>query len=88
MLHVSSGSANDVGSVLNNWLYAAMTDSSVVGSTQNITQEVGTSIVKILGDLAREGVKSKPRAKMLLTDFGKICNNETSVDILLSYSLS
>eukprot|EP01082_Thalassiosira_pseudonana_P007200 g6723.t1 g6723 contig23:1094142-1096373(-) len=88
MLHVSSGSANDVGSVLNNWLYAAMTDSSVVGSTQNITQEVGTSIVKILGDLAREGVKSKPRAKMLLADFGKICNNETSVDILLSYSLS
>lgn len=74
------------------WLESAMSDSSIVGggggATQNMfTADVGASVIRILCGLAKEGTKSKPRTKMLLMDFGKICKGEMTPDALLAYSL-
>ena len=62
--------------------------SSLVGNSQNVTPEIGSSVIKILFGLAKEGGKSKPKVKMLLMDFGKICKGETTMDVLLTYSLA
>lgn len=50
-------------------------------STENYQQ-----IVSLLMGLARDGIKSKPKAKMLLTDFAKICKGEMTAEALLSYT--
>ena len=59
-----------------------------MANTQNITPEIGTSVIKILCDLAKEGTKSKQKAKMALMDYGKIAKGEASTDILLAYSMT
>jgi hypothetical protein len=89
MLHATEGSrVTDENSALHNWLYAAMNDNAITGNSQNISPEVGMTVIKLLCDLAREGGRSKPRAKMLLMDYGKICKGETGKDALLAYSLA
>jgi hypothetical protein len=61
------------------WMYQANP-----GSSQ---PEVYHQVVGILLGLARDGPKNKPKAKMLLTDYCKICKGEMTVDALVSYSL-
>ena len=86
MLHIISGSpSNEPNVVLQSWLQSAMTDNSLLTNSQNITAEIGTSMIQILCDLAKQGLKSKPKAKMCLLDFGKIANGETTPEALLAY---
>ena len=86
MIHVAeSSSALDESSLLHKWLCAAINGNVI---SQNITPDVGMTIVKLLCEFSQEGVKSKPRAKMLLMDYGKICKGETGKDALLAYSLA
>jgi hypothetical protein len=61
------------------WMYQANPDSS--------QPEVYHQVVTILLGLAREGPKNKPKAKMLLTDYCKICKGEMTTDALVSYGL-
>jgi hypothetical protein len=64
-----------------------MNDNSIVRNSQSLTPDIAITVVKLLCDLAKEGARSKPKAKMLLMDFGKICRGETGTDALLAYSL-
>jgi len=95
MLHIisstppgSSSAGDEPNPLLCTWLRSAMTDSSLMANTQNITPEIGNSVIKILCDLAKEGTKSKQKAKMALMDFGKIAKGEATTDALLAYSMS
>ena len=54
----------------------------------DMNTSVTNQIIPILLALARNGSKSRPKAKMLLTDYAKIRKGEMTVDSLLSYSLS
>jgi len=85
MQHIISSTpgADEPNSVLCTWLRSAL-----MANTQNITPEIGTSVIKILCDLAKEGTKSKQKAKMALMDYGKIAKGEASTDILLAYSMT
>jgi hypothetical protein len=75
----------DESSMLHRWLHSAI----IENTSQNvITTDIGVAIIKLLCDFAREGGKSKPMAKMLLMDYGKICKGETGKDALLAYSLA
>ena len=86
MLHVAESSpVMDENSLLHTWLYTAMNDNTI---SQNITPDIGITVVRLLCDFAREGGKSKPRAKMLLMDYGKICKGETGKDALMAYSIA
>ena len=75
----------DENSLPHSWLYTAMNDNTI---SQNITPDIGMTVVRLLCGFAREGSKSKPRAKMLLMDYGKICKGETGKDALMAYSLA
>jgi hypothetical protein len=89
MLHVISGSpSGEPNAVLQSWLRSAMTDNSLLTNSQNITSEIGASMIEILCDLAKQGLKSKPKAKMALMDFGKVLNGETAPEALLAYSIA
>ena len=90
MLHIISSTPGEDGpnSLLCTWLRCAMSDSSLLANAQNITPEIGTSIIKILCGLAEEGPTSKQKAKMALMDFGKIAKGDATVDALLAYSVS
>ena len=83
MLHILSSApdADQPNSVLCLWLSSAMTDTSPL-----ITQEVGVSVIRILCGLAKEGTKSKPKAKLALMDFSKIAQGDATPDALLAYS--
>ncbi|KAL9184475.1 hypothetical protein ACHAXT_002561 [Thalassiosira profunda] len=88
MLHIissSPGAADDPNSILCTWLRAAMNDNS---STANITPEVGTSVIRILCELTKEGTKSKAKAKLALMDYGRIVKGEATTDALLAYSIA
>jgi hypothetical protein len=86
MLHIAETSpVMDDNSVLHRWLCSATNGST---KSQHITPDVGAAVVKLLCDFAREGIKSKPRAKMLLMDYAKISKGETGKDALLAYSLA
>jgi len=90
MQHIISSTpgADEPNSMLCMWLRAAMLESSLAANTQNITPEIGTSVINILCGLAKEGDKSKQKAKMALMDFGKIAKGEASTDVLLAYSIA
>ena len=89
MLHIISESpSGEPNPVLQSWLRSAMTDNSLLNNSQNITSEIGTSMIQILCDLAKQGVKSKAKAKMVMTDFGKIAKGETTPEALHAYSIS
>ncbi|KAL7521758.1 hypothetical protein ACHAWX_006439 [Stephanocyclus meneghinianus] len=89
MLHVTEGSpVTGESSLLHSWLYAAMNDDSIVGNSQSLTPDIAMTVAKLLCDLAKEGARSRPKAKMLLMDFAKICRGETGTDSLLAYSLA
>ena len=86
MLHIiSESTSGEPNPVLQSWLRSAMTDNSLLHNSQNITPEIGTTMIQILCDLAKQGVKSKPKAKMVMTDFGKITKGETSPEALQAY---
>ena len=63
------------------WLFSTMTDGT------NTNTEISNQIIPILLALARNGSKSRPKAKMLLTDYAKIRKGEMTVESLISYSL-
>eukprot|EP00986_Skeletonema_menzelii_P009024 scaffold3994_cov150-Skeletonema_menzelii.AAC.3 len=89
MLHIISESpSGEPNPVLQSWLRSAMTNNSLLNNSQNITSEIGTSMIQILCDLAKQGVKSKAKAKMVMTDFGKIAKGETTPEALHAYSIS
>lgn len=70
-------------SVLQQWLTDGMR------STLTSDSDVGlcNQVISILLSLSRQGPKSGPRAKMLLTDFAKIKKGEVKVDALVAYTL-
>lgn len=72
---------NDRGSnVARQWMNSA--------TPQNYDPDVYQRIVQILLELVAVGTKNRPKAKMLLTDYCKICKGEMSVDCLVSYQLA
>jgi hypothetical protein len=77
--------------LIRQWLLSAMTTTvSPDGEckiTTDMNSDITNQIIPILLALARNGSKSRPKAKMLLTDYAKIRKGEMNVDSLLSYSL-
>jgi hypothetical protein len=72
--------------IAHQWVYASLS-SCTTTSGKPLAAEPCQQIMIILFALARKGCKSKPKAKMLLTDFARLCKGEMAVDALLSYSL-
>jgi hypothetical protein len=75
--------------VIQHWLRSGMTVAICSGSHDgcDIDPETCNQITSILLDMARQGPKSRSKAKMLLTDFAKIKKGEMSTDSLVSYTL-
>ena len=76
-------------SVAQHWLHVGMRSalSSMEAEGRDMTAETCNQIISILLNLARQGPKSRTRAKMLLTDFAKIKKGEMTADSLVSYTL-
>ena len=83
----SASSLNE--SLIQHWLYNSM--NSAVSSTTctgtGMTAGACKEVIAILLGLVRLGPKSKPKAKMLLTDFAKITKGEMAPNALLSYAI-
>ena len=73
------GQAENTSTMAHQWLFEAQQGNSLSAETYN-------EVISILLQLARDQ-KSKPKAKMLLTDFAKISKGEMTTDALLAYSL-
>ena len=72
------------------WSLGAQVPSSVLQWLETVKtpdQAVYRQVVQLLVNLAKNGTKSKAKAKLLLSDFSNICKGEASPDILLSYAL-
>ncbi|CAB9496413.1 expressed unknown protein [Seminavis robusta] len=72
---------SDSTTVAHQWMFEAQQGSTLPAETYS-------HVVSILTSLARNGSKSKSKAKMLLTDFAKIAKGEMTTDALVSYSLA
>lgn len=86
---VGSNAASPVvedSTIAHQWVYSSLSTCTTTNG-KPLADEPCQQIVRILFDLARHGSKSKPKAKMLLTDFARLCKGETAVDALLSYTL-
>ena len=86
--------ADNISSMLNEalirqWLLSGMTATpspdGKINSDMNLA--ITNQIIPILLTFARNGSKSRPKAKMLLTDYAKIRKGEMNIDSLVSYSL-
>ena len=91
-MHVSSVSATTNGgeSIASQWMKTALSDSSVFSlskSRSKMTANTKEAVVHILLVLANEGPSSKPRAKMLLGDFGRMCQGQATAEVLATFSL-
>lgn len=76
-------SVADPNSSLNAWLGAAMADVS----TRHVTREVTLTVIRALLEMiAAEGVRAKQKAKLCLTDFGRIAKGEATPEVLLAYA--
>ena len=88
--HVSGNNATgpvvEETTIAHQWVFTALSNCKV-NNSQAVTPEMCQQIMSILFGLSREGQKSRPKAKMLLTDFAKICKGEMTTDALLTYSL-
>ena len=75
--------------LLKQWLLASMNARSSPDGTfsAEMNANITNQIIPILWALARNGSKSRPKAKMLLTDYAKIRKGEMNIDALISYSL-
>jgi hypothetical protein len=82
----AAGPVVEESTIAHHWVFSALT-SSKASNGEAVKPETCRRIVQILFELSREGQKSKPKAKMLLTDFAKICKGEMTTDALLTYSL-
>ena len=81
-----AGPVVEDNTIAHQWVFTAL--SNCKGRNGDaVDPETCRQIVQILFELSREGQKSKPKAKMLLTDFAKICKGEMNTDALLTYSL-
>jgi hypothetical protein len=86
--HNHTDSQNPAGgdessSLASQWMYASM---SSLGSSCMAT-ETCHQVISILLNLARQGPKSRQKAKMLLTDFAKISKGEMAPNALVSYAI-
>lgn len=77
---------HEENTIAHQWVYTSLS-SCTTTSGKPLAAEPCQQIMIILFALARKGSKSKPKAKMLLTDFARLCKGEMAVDALLSYSL-
>jgi hypothetical protein len=84
--HSASSPVVEEHTIAHHWVFNALTICQLTDG-RSIKDETCERITKLLLDLARDGPKSKPKAKMLLTDFAKICKGEMGVDSLLAYTL-
>ena len=76
-------SVADQNSSLNVWLRAAMAEVT----TRHVTQESKVTVIRALLEMiAADGAKSKQKAKLCLTDFGKIAKGEATSEVLLAYA--
>ena len=85
-------------SVAGQWMYSSMssmiTNHTAVATTSanskvaaGMTDEISNQIIHILLNLAKQGSKGRPKAKMLLTDFAKITKGEMTPDALVTYTI-
>lgn len=81
-----SHSPLDENSACYKWITLALIDDTST-SLKKLDDAMRTTIVQTLFRLTKDGVKSKPMVKMLLSDFGSICKGEKTSECLLSYSL-
>jgi len=72
--------------IAHEWVYSSLI-SSTASSGKPLPVETCQQILKILFKLVKQGGKYKAKAKMLLTDYAKICRGEMAEDALLSYAL-
>lgn len=83
----ATGPVVEEHTVAHQWVYSSL--STVQTNSGNpFPQDTIRQIMTILFELARSGQKSKPKAKMLLTDFAKMCKGEMDTNALLSYTLA
>lgn len=89
--HVAGGNACmplvEENKLAHQWVYVALSKVQT-NSGYAFPQDTIHQIMRILFDLARNGQKSKPKAKMLLTDFAKMCKGEMDTNALLCYTLA
>jgi hypothetical protein len=78
-----AGGDESSSSLASQWMYASM---SSLGSSLMAT-ETCHQVISILLNLARQGPKSRQKAKMLLTDFAKISKGEMAPNALVSYAI-
>lgn len=72
--------------IAHQWVYASLSSCTTTNG-KPLEAETCRQIMGILFNLARNGNKSKPKAKMLLTDFARLCKGEMGMDALVAYSL-
>lgn len=78
--------------LIRQWLLSGMAPTLSPDGTSKIhadmNSNIANQIIPLLLALARNGSKSRPKAKMLLTDYANIRKGDMTVDSLVSYSLS
>ena len=86
-MHVAGSNDTDPvveeSTIAHQWVFAAIS-SCKDNNGQPVNPETCQQIVQILFALSREGPKARPKAKMLMTDFAKICKGEMTKDALLT----
>jgi hypothetical protein len=78
-----AGGDKSSSSLASQWMHASM---SSLGSSLMATERCH-QVISIVLNLARQGTKSRQKAKMLLTDFAKISKGEMAPNALASYAL-
>jgi hypothetical protein len=82
----AAGPVVEENTIAHHWVYSALSNCKA-NNGESMKPETCQQIMAILFELSRNGLKSKPKAKMLLTDFAKICKGEMTTDALLTYGL-
>jgi hypothetical protein len=82
----AAGPVAEANTVAHHWVYSALSNCKA-NNGDSMKPETCQQIMAILFQLSLNGLKSKPKAKMLLTDYAKICKGEMTTDALLTYGL-
>jgi hypothetical protein len=82
----AAGPVVEEKTIAHQWVYSALLNCNA-NNGESMKPETCQQFMAILFELSLNGLKSRPKAKMLLTDYAKICKGEMSVDALLTYDL-
>jgi hypothetical protein len=87
------GHSQEDTTIAHQWLYNSLTvcvttkETTTTTSGKPLSLDSCMQIMRIFFALARKGTPSKPKLKMLLTDFARLCKGELAMDALITYTL-